>query len=246
MSNVNPRIEDSDHSGKSVLAARDDAMLRRYYAQRAVEYERIYDKPERQNDLATLRRLLPEILSGRHILEIACGTGYWTQVINTSAASVLGTDVNDEVLNITRQKEFVGTEPVFRIADAYRLDGVQGTFTAGFAGFWWSHIPKRKLRGFLDVFHGRLAPGALVLFLDNNYVEGSSTPIARRDDEGNTFQERKLQDGSTHEVLKNFPTDVELRGALVGNNAEDVVILRLQYYWCLSYRLAARPTPDPE
>jgi hypothetical protein len=47
--------------------------------------------------------------------------------------------------------------------------------------------------------------------LDNRYVEGSSTPVTERDAEGNGYQSRKLADGSTHLVLKNFPTEAELR-----------------------------------
>jgi hypothetical protein len=34
----------------------------------------------------------------------------------------------------------------------------------------------------------------------------SNTPISRRDADGNTYQRRTLDDGSVHEVLKNFPT----------------------------------------
>jgi hypothetical protein len=44
-----------------------------------------------------------------------------------------------------------------------------------------------------------------VVFLDNRFVPGSSTPIAESDAEGNTYQVRTLADGSTHRVLKNFP-----------------------------------------
>ncbi|HEY6168738.1 MAG TPA: class I SAM-dependent methyltransferase, partial [Verrucomicrobiae bacterium] len=55
--------------------------LAEYYARRAGEYERIYAKPERQADLAALRARLAEAFRGRRVLEIACGTGYWTEVI---------------------------------------------------------------------------------------------------------------------------------------------------------------------
>ena len=44
-----------------------------------------------------------------------------------------------------------------------------------------------------------------MVFFDNCYVEGSSTPLSRTDAAGNTYQSRRLDDGSTHEVLKNFP-----------------------------------------
>ena len=46
--------------------------LKSYYAHRAHEYERIYHKPERQQDLANLELLLPQLLAGRNVLEIAC------------------------------------------------------------------------------------------------------------------------------------------------------------------------------
>ncbi len=65
-----------------------DRELCGYYAARAAEYERIYDKSERQADLARLRHLIPSYFVGRSVLEIACGTGYWTQFIAPAARKV--------------------------------------------------------------------------------------------------------------------------------------------------------------
>jgi demethylmenaquinone methyltransferase/2-methoxy-6-polyprenyl-1,4-benzoquinol methylase len=45
---------------------------------------------------------------------------------------------------------------------------------------------------------------------------------------------RRLDDGSVHEVLKNFPTENELRHAIVGL-ATEVQVEFLQYFWILSY-----------
>jgi demethylmenaquinone methyltransferase/2-methoxy-6-polyprenyl-1,4-benzoquinol methylase len=73
--------------------------------------------------------------------------------------------------------------------------------------------------------------------MDNVYVEGSSTPISRVDQHGDTYQMRRLDDGSGHEVLKNFPTESALRAAVEGFAAE-VRVEFLQYYWILSYRLS--------
>jgi ubiquinone/menaquinone biosynthesis C-methylase UbiE len=62
--------------------------LQTYYSRRAREYELIYEKPERQSDLAQLKRILRSLLASQTVLELACGTGYWTQVIAEKAKSV--------------------------------------------------------------------------------------------------------------------------------------------------------------
>jgi ubiquinone/menaquinone biosynthesis C-methylase UbiE len=205
-----------------------------YYADRAAEYERIYQKPERQDDLRRLRTFVGDAFSGAHVFEVACGTGYWTGVVSRSAASVVAMDINEEVLAVARSKALDKEKVTFRQEDAYALPISPGKFTGGLSVFWWSHIPKARIRGFLRGFHRALAPGARVVFIDNVYVEGSSTPISRADERGNTYQNRRLDDGSTHEVLKNFPTASELRSALEGL-AEDLRVEILRYYWILSY-----------
>ena len=121
------------------------------------------------------------------------------------------------------------------MANATELENLEGAFSAGFAGFWWSHVPKRELASFLSVFHLRLEPGAKVVFVDNRYVEGSSTTIAYRDEEGNTYQDRTLENGRCYRIIKNFPAEGELRAVLRGR-AESLEIASLKYYWCASYQ----------
>jgi len=203
-----------------------------YYARRAQEYERIYAKPERQEDLRTLRDVVEQTFRGKHVLEIACGTGYWTEVLTRSAASITAVDINNEVLDIARAKSL---NAIFHRAEVYALPKFPEKFDAGLAAFWWSHIPTTRLRSFLMDFHRAFAPGATIMFIDNVHVEGSSTPISRTDADGNTYQIRKLDDGSTHEVLKNFPTAAELSHALDGLGHELSVDF-LTYYWVLKYR----------
>ncbi len=72
-------------------------------------------------------------------------------------------------------------------------------------------------------------------FIDNWFVAGSSTPLSRTDDEGNTYQWRKLQDGSQHEVLKNFPTETEAR-EMAGPAAVEFRWTELEYFWFLTWR----------
>lgn len=218
-------------------AAATPETMRAYYARRAAEYERVYAKPERQADLRAMQAWLAGCFPGRHVLEIACGTGWWTPHGARDALSWLATDANDETMAIARNKQLPSTVR-FVNADAYALQSLQGgPFDAAFAGFWWSHVPLQNLPPWLDALHARLLPGARIVFLDNRYVEGSSTPISRQDEHGNTYQQRALGDGSAHEVLKNFPTRDEAV-ALIGHCTRNLEWQVWMHYWSLSYTTA--------
>jgi len=98
-------------------------------------------------------------------------------------------------------------------------------------------VPRQSQGRFIEHFHRRLQPGAVVMILDNRYVEGSSTPLARTDEHGNTYQVRTLDDGSRYEVLKNIPDEPELADAL-GDTARKLEYVELDYFWYASYCVA--------
>ena len=214
--------------------------LEAYYTRRANEYEDIYKRPERQNNLRSLESILRSLFRDRHVLEIACGTGYWTQYIANSASTIVATDISKEVLNLAKSKNYQSCSVTFQQTDAYSMEKVGDNFNAGFCGFWWSHIPLTRRTQFLEIFHSKLNPGALVVMIDNNYVEGSSTPVSRKDEEGNTYQVRKLKDGTRYEVLKNFPEESNLHN-FFEKVGENIQINNLTYYWLLKYNLKKSP-----
>ena len=211
--------------------------MRVYYAQRAAQYERVYFKPERQTDLRAMEAWLPQPFAGRRVLEIACGTGWWTPHGARDAKSWLATDLNPETMALARHKPLPACVQLATV-DAHTLAELPAQrFDAAFAGCWWSHVPLPRLRGWLELLHGHLEPGARVVMLDNRFVQTSNTPISRRDDQGNSYQMRSLDDGSVHEVLKNFPTREQALAAL-GKRAREPQWIEYKHYWILSYRLA--------
>ena len=145
-------------------------------------------------------------------------------------------DINEAVLEIAREKPLPKGRVTFAKADAFSPGGLCEGCDAAFAGFWWSHVRKSDLARWLASMAKSLPSGALVAMLDNRYVEGSSTPVSRRDAEGNTYQVRELLSGEKHEVLKNFPTAAELAEA-VRPHAHEAHLEETQYYWLLVFRL---------
>lgn len=211
------------------------AEMQAYYAARAPYYDAVYLKPERIADIAFLREHLPGRLDGRELLEVACGTGYWTQDLAPRARRMVATDGTAEPLAFARLRP--GVEAVrFEQADAYALPAHLGRFDAAFAGLWFSHVPIEARETFLASLHARLRPGARVLWIDNHERQCQDFPIAETDAHGNTYQYRPLRDGSVHRVLKNFPTQGELQ-ALVADMASRSHYLRLDNFWLFEYEL---------
>lgn len=208
--------------------------LTEYYHRRAAEYEAIYHKPERQSDLLEAAGLLQEIFRDKNVLEIACGTGFWTEKIARTAQSVLATDINESVLEIARSKDYPRRNVRFEAADLYNFDPADKA-EALFGGFIWSHISLETLPDFINKAGTMVAPGATIVFMDNRYVQGSSTPIAERDLAGNTYQMRRLNNGDTYRVLKNFPDRETFENALAGK-AEGLQFVALSYFWIGVYQ----------
>jgi SAM-dependent methyltransferase len=206
-----------------------------YYAQRAAEYEHVYARPERQAELAALRVRVGDLLAGRRVLELACGTGWWTEAVAARVAEVTALDAGEEVLALARRKGYPPGRVSFQRGDCYALPDFGRRHDALLAAFWWSHVPRRRLDEFLRGAERAVAPGARLVFIDNRYVEGSSTPVAWRDPGGDTYQRRRLEGGGVWEVLKNFPDETELRAA-AGEGAREPVVEWGEYYWLFAYR----------
>jgi 2-polyprenyl-3-methyl-5-hydroxy-6-metoxy-1,4-benzoquinol methylase len=205
-----------------------------YYRDRANEYESIYLKAERQDDLQTATSVIQGLFTHKNVLEIACGTGYWTERIAKTASSVYAIDINKSVIEIARQKGISEEKVTFRKADIYKFTH-RGKFENLFGGFIWSHVLLQDLDKFLNKVNSFITPKGTVVFIDNIYVEGSNHYITKTDKHGNTFQKRKLGNGTSYLILKNFPQEKFIFQTLSGI-ATEINIINLTYYWILSYQ----------
>jgi demethylmenaquinone methyltransferase/2-methoxy-6-polyprenyl-1,4-benzoquinol methylase len=207
--------------------------IENYYAKRALEYENIYSKPERQKYIKEAKEILKKYLDNKSVLEIACGTGFWTEIISEVSKSILAVDYNNEVMEIAREKRY-NCNIEFIQDDAYKLSKVKGNCEALFAGFWFSHIPKQRIRNFFENIHKKLIKNALVIIMDNFYIEGNSTPVSRYDTDGNSYQIRKLNDNNQYEIVKNFYNKNELKNYFT-DYGKEIEIDDLNYYWIIKY-----------
>ena len=207
-----------------------------YYRRRASEYDEVYRKPERQSDIADLAGMLTRLLSRRRVLEVAAGTGFWIEAASRSAESIVATDVADETLDVARRRSYYPANVHFANCDAFSLDEIRGNYDAGLVCFWLSHLRQDRMSAFLDHLNVRLEPDSLVLVADNRYVAGSNHAITRTDSAGNTYQQRRSDNGESYEILKNFPEPDDLTGLVRSVGSTQAEVINLQYYWLLKYR----------
>lgn len=207
-----------------------------YYADRAKEYEKVYLNPDEQGDLQTAEKIFQDLFVQKTVLEIACGTGYWTERIAQTATSIYATDINESVIEIARARQQENI--TFAVADMFDF-ATDEKFDSVFAGFIWSHILLQDLDKILVKVKSFLKPNGTIIFIDGKAVAGTNHDlknITKTDEFGNTFQNRKLENGTSHLVLKNFPTRDFLIQKL-SSIANEINFINLKYYWIVSCKL---------
>ena len=164
-----------------------------YYRAIANEYgDYDIDVPGKDELLAAIDAFRP---SG-DVLELACGSGAWTQQLVRSATTVTALDAAPEMLARARARDGVASVR-FIEADlfSWRPDRRYDTV---FFGFWLSHVPDEHFDGFWSLVDDCLRPGGDVFFFDDNHrteaelIEGNSSPIV----------ERRARDGTPFHILK--------------------------------------------
>jgi ubiquinone/menaquinone biosynthesis C-methylase UbiE len=213
-----------------------DEALHRYYDQRANVYDDIYSRsdPGWRKDLETLADEIENALSGRRVLEVACGTGFWTEIVAKTATLIVAVDASERMLELARKRKKRNANVEYVHGDAYSLEEISGKFDAGLANFWFSHVPKSRITEFLSNFHSRLERPAIIFMADNLYVPGIGGQLITKPGVEDTFKLREGSDGWKHEVLKNY-YDRDALEQLFSSKASDLKIREMRYFWSVQY-----------
>jgi demethylmenaquinone methyltransferase/2-methoxy-6-polyprenyl-1,4-benzoquinol methylase len=176
-----------------------------YYRRRAGEYDATsYGDVEAARQ--RIARIVAEMGPAGRVLEIACGTGMWTPALAAHAATVTAIDTAPEVIEIARERV---VDAHFEVADVFSW--TPGTrFDVIFFSAWLSHVPRRRFDEFWRRVGDLLAEGGRVLFVDEPVEEQAKESYVEGRDE---IVERRLNDGTTFRIVKNFldPDDLTRR-----------------------------------
>ena len=187
--------------------------MKSYYNQRANYHDEYmnYKGIEKMEELylPIINNISP-VITNQIILEIACGTGNWTQVIAKRAKSVKAIDSSHQSLAIAEKKLSGLKNVTFILRDAYTLERLTHDCNVIFAVDFFSHIPNKQIDSFLASIQNSLPSGTPVLFLEMEEKEIFKDEIYYIDNKGNRVIRRVLPNGNSFEVVKNFQTEAEL------------------------------------
>jgi demethylmenaquinone methyltransferase/2-methoxy-6-polyprenyl-1,4-benzoquinol methylase len=149
----------------------------RYYRARAVEYDAWadrrgpYDRGKRNDGwFAEKQRLvaaLDDFGPTGDVLEIACGTGQWTERLVRSAASLTVIDAAHETLEQNRQRLGDSAERIsYHRADVFTWQPPQ-QYDVVFFSYWLSHVPPEYFEAFWERVAAWLKPDGRVFLIDN-------------------------------------------------------------------------------
>jgi demethylmenaquinone methyltransferase/2-methoxy-6-polyprenyl-1,4-benzoquinol methylase len=149
-----------------------------YYQKRAAEYDQIYlrDNPARQAELAAMYSLSRRTLAGRNVLDLACGTGFWTQVVSGAAKTIVGIDINPATLAEAMRKKyrcpvrFIQADMFHLPIDSCRCDGILATFVL-------SHVRRQDIPQMAEMVRRAAAPHAPIFLCDNNPITEATQDV---------------------------------------------------------------------
>lgn len=193
-----------------------------YYRERASEYDECffrrgrYDRGEqhRQQWFFEVDRVEAALQSAApfgEVLELACGTGLWTQRLVPFATRVTAVDASPEAILLNQQR--VGSASVeYIVADLFNWSTEQ-QFDFVFFGFWLSHVPTENFTLFWQMVKRTFKTNGRVFFVDSLFnQESTARNHAAINQQG--YSERKLNDGRTYRIVKIFYEPTQLQKSL--------------------------------
>lgn len=209
-----------------------DNNLEKYYNSRAPEYEQIYfrDMPARRQEIEDEARFLKELCDDKDVLDIACGTGYWTERISETANSIVACDISAEMIAQAQQKQYHCPISFVR-SNLNQLPFAQESYDIVILGFWFSHHPRQDYDNLFRNISLPLKPGCPIWMIENNPpAEGSVNNSHHVDSFGNNYKKRFLDNREEFVILKNYFQKDELNNIFAPHFKIERLVYK-EFYW---------------
>ncbi|MGQ9888108.1 MAG: GNAT family N-acetyltransferase [Aggregatilineales bacterium] len=218
-----------------------------YYPARAAEYDEWFYRLGRYDYGDALNRLwfdeVHQVMKALHdvglvgeVLELACGTGIWTEQLLTISQRITAVDASPEMLALNRDR-LQAPNVSYSQHDLFAWQP-QAEYDMVFFAFWLSHVPPEHLDAFLDKVRRALKPGGRLFIVDSRPSPTSGAYDHAPPDAQEITQARRLNDGRQFTVFKVFYDPAALRAQLLRAGLDVAVqTTETYFFYCHGTRL---------
>ncbi len=210
-----------------------------YYRSRAREYDQWwlrqgrYDRGHEHNarwfaESAEVASALESFQPSGRILELACGTGIWSERLVKHASDLVVVDGSREMLDLA-ERRLQSANVRYIEVDIFHWQPSE-VFDIVFFSFWLSHVPPERFTDFWDLVRRCLAPEGRVFLVDSRYDQTSTAVDQRLSRPEATTLRRRLNDGREFKIYKIFYDVSELKNRLNGLGWRIEVVQTKRYF----------------
>ncbi len=145
------------------------------------------------------------------VLELASGTGWWTEQLVRHADQITAVDAAAKTIALNRAR--VDSDKVTYVQDDIFTWKPTQMYDVAFFSFWLSHVPPERFDDFWALVEQAVDPHGRVFFVDSRYNPGATAIDNRLGTPQDTSVTRRLNDGRSFEIVKIFyePNDLAQR-----------------------------------
>lgn len=203
-----------------MAAERQTAILREqqeYYNARATEYDEWwlrqgrYDRGGDENSIwfseqEEVRSAFAELDWGGEVLELAGGTGIWTEWLASRVRHITILDGSLEMIAVNSARLDAGGyrgKATYQQVDLFSWQP-ERQYDGLFMGYFLSHVPAERLDAFLAMVASALRPGGVLALIDGRRDARSTSPDQPPPGPETDLTTRRLNDGRTYQIVKRF------------------------------------------
>jgi len=174
-----------------------------YFGARAPEYDAAMGPDPSDlgfDEWQKLRAKVGDTPFAGDVVDLAAGTGRWTELFKDKADTVTLVDAASETLELARKR--LGDQNLtFVVADLFDWKPDR-QYDIVFSSFWLCHVPPDLVPGFVDLVTSASRAGGSAVLVDEHTFDDPGLAAAAAQQEDPWVSHRTVQDGRRYRLVK--------------------------------------------
>lgn len=176
-------------------------------------------------------------LSG-DVVDLAAGTGKWTELFYRDASSVTLVDASPQALEIAARR--LAADHVSYVAADLFTWQPERQYDVVFSSFWLCHVPPALVTGFIEMVAGACRAGGRLVLVDEHNFDDPGLEVAAAAEEDAWVSHRGVRDGRRFRLVKVRHNPEEIERQLTAGGWRTSLDHHGEYFYVLSATRSGR------